>query len=420
MRYDVIVVGAGASGLMAAITAARKGCRVLVIEHKDKAGKKILATGNGKCNYTNQDQKLDHYRSTDPQFVASVLDQFGFEETIQFFEELGILPKERNGYYYPHSEQASSMVQVLLMECDRLQIKLNYDEKVRQIKQKSEYNLDVLTQSVIDKSNQRYNTTHCILASGGCASPKLGSDGSGFIISKDLGHGLIKTLPALVQLKSSDKYCKTISGVRTQGQITLFTIEKTSKKEIPLSKEYGELVFTDYGISGIPVLQISRYAAIALNHGERLKLGIDFLTEFSYEQLIKFITNRIKTNPHKNLEEMMVGLLNHKLNYAILKEVKLDPYLSCDMINHSQILQLCKFIKFFPMNIVGTNSFDQAQVSTGGIPCNEIHGGTLESKLVKGLHFCGEIIDVDGTCGGYNLQWAWSSGYVAGNACCSS
>lgn len=408
MEYDIIIVGAGASGLVAAITAARKGSSVLVIEQKDKAGKKILATGNGKCNYTNLYQEPECYRSEDSTFAMKVLSNFDTQSTIAFFEELGIFPRERSGYLYPNSEQAASVLQVLMIECERLGVDFIYEEKVKEIN--SPYYTviaDTLTQPVKQK---KYFAKKLILATGGCASSKLGSDGSGYLLAKSLGHALIKPLPALVQLKSADKFCKTLSGVRTTARVTAYQEKKI------LSMEEGELVFTDYGISGIPILQISRFVAKALDHKEKVHLIIDFLPMYTTEEVQKLLQSRVQQNLLKNLEQMMVGLFNHKLTYIMIKEAKLDPYLSLKTLKKRDLEQLSLQIKEFRMNIHDTNSFENAQVTAGGVPTNEIDPATMESKRNKRLYLTGELVDVDGTCGGYNLQWAWSSGYLAGSA----
>jgi predicted Rossmann fold flavoprotein len=426
LKYDVVIIGAGASGLVAAITAARQGSSVLVIEKKDAAGKKILATGNGKCNFTNRVQNSECYRSDDIAFVMKVLSVFDVHQTIQFFKELGILPKERDGYLYPNSEQASSIVSVLTMECQRLKVQFRFNETVSEIKEplytviteaieyntfnkspKDTKNKIGKTQETIIKKNSYY-AGNLILASGGCASPKLGSDGSGYALAQSFGHAVIKPLPALVQLKSPDKFCKTISGVRTEAVVELFADNKL------LVSEKGEILFTDYGISGIPVLQISRFASKALDHNEKVFLRLDLLPLLTKSELLTHLKARISSNPDRNTEEMMVGLLNHKLTYIIIKEAKLDPYKLSGQMSEQELRALADSIKEFIMIISDTNSFDNAQVCAGGIATAYINAETMESKLVKGLYFAGEILDVDGTCGGYNLQWAWSSGYLAG------
>ena len=411
MEYDVIIVGAGASGLMAAIAAARQGSSVLVIERKEKPGKKILATGNGKCNFTNRFQSPDCYRSDDSAFAMKVLSCFDVSNTLAFFEDLGIYPKEREGYYYPNSEQAASVVQVLVMECSRLGVGFRYSETVIEIVKPY---FEVVTESLEDKKRNRYRGKKLIVAAGGCASAQLGSDGSGYELMKSLGHSIIKPLPALVQLKSPDKYCKTVSGVRTHAVVTAYDKEKQ------LGMEEGEIIFTDYGISGIPILQLSRFVAKALDKGKSCWLSLDFIKDRTKEELKSILKRRIQQNPGKNLEEMMIGLLNHKLNYILMKEANLDPTIPSTKVSERDIDRLAQQIKSLRLQINGTNSFENAQVCCGGVKTGEIDDATMESKLVKKLYLAGEVVDVDGTCGGYNLQWAWSSGYLAGlNAGCA-
>jgi predicted Rossmann fold flavoprotein len=407
VEYDVIIVGAGASGLMAAIAAARQGSSVLVIERKEKPGKKILATGNGKCNYTNRFQSPDCYRSDDSAFASKVLSCFDVSKTLEFFEELGIYPKEKDGYYYPNSEQATSVVQVLVMEGLRLGVQYRYSEIVLEI---AEPYFDVITESSEDKKRHRYHGNKLILAAGGCASPQLGSDGSGYGLAKSLGHSVIKPLPALVQLKSPDKNCKTVSGVRTGVCVTAYDQEKE------LSMEEGEIIFTDYGISGIPIMQLSRFVAKSLDHGKSCWLMLDFIKDRSMAEMRDLLHRRIEQNPNKTLEEMLVGLFNHKLNYIFIKTANLDPLMPVSKVSNQSIDQLIQQMKHYKLSINGTNSFENAQVSCGGVNTKELEPTTMESKIVKKLYLTGELVDVDGTCGGYNLQWAWSSGYVAGTA----
>lgn len=400
----MIIVGAGASGLVAGISAARKGSSVLIIEQKDKAGKKIFATGNGKCNFTNKYQSIDCYRCDDSTFVTRVLSNFDMKDTLDFFEGLGIYPKERNGYIYPNSEQSASIVSVLMMECERLNIDIVYNEKVIKIS-RPDFTITTINS---DKKEKSYYSYKLILATGGKASPKLGSDGSGYKLAERFGHKINKPLPALVSLKSPDKFCKTVSGVRTPAKVTAYADTKF------LSDEEGEIIFTNYGISGIPIMQLSRFVAKALDSDKDVYLELDFIPDRSKEKIFEILKLRCN-HSSKNLEQMLVGMFNHKLNYVMIKKAKLDLGLHMNKIKDSDLMKLTEEIKKFRIRINDTNTFDFAQVTSGGVSTYEINPITMESNLKNNLYITGELIDVDGTCGGYNLQWAWSTGYIAGN-----
>lgn len=411
MNKDVIIIGGGASGLVGAITAAKQGRRVTILEHKDTIGKKILATGNGKCNYSNRYQGIECYRGEDPEFVKDIFNQFGVEETVVFFKELGIFPRERKGYLYPNSEQASSILEVLSMELNHLQVEIICNEHVSKIEpypldsQKKEEKKKGFT---IYTQNNRYYARQVILATGGTASSNLGSDGSGYEIAKKLGHSIVKPVPALVQLRSKAKYFKYLAGVRTQAKIQLF-IDNHS-----IGYSQGELQLTQYGVSGIPIFELSRYAARGLEEHKKVHLSIDYLPEQTAEELKKLIKERILFCSYKTIGELLIGLMNQKLSAVLIKEAGIDRNQLAVQLNQHEINRLVEKIKNFIVTIHETNPFSNAQVSAGGVLTEEIHNKTLESKIIKGLYFTGELLDIDGTCGGYNLQWAWSTGYIAG------
>lgn len=394
----IYVVGGGASGLFAAICAARRNKKVTILEHKEKAGKKILATGNGKCNYTNLVQNKECYRSSNPFFSEEILKAFDEKATIEFFREIGIYPLEKNGYLYPNSGQAASVAEVLLLEAERTGVTIETNVHVHKIDKK----LNIYTEE------KKYQAEGIILAAGGKAAPAHGSDGSGLLIARELGHNIITPLPALVQLKSSARYFKTLAGVRSEAEVKLY-IDNQLKVF-----EKGEILLADYGLSGIPIMQISRYAAEAINNGRRVTVALDFLPFLSKEELEGMLKARLKRNMKETLEEAFLGLVNKKLAYTAIKECKLDPFLTSKDLKDSQLMLLVTQLKEWKVAITETHSFEHAQVMAGGIDTKEINVLSMESKLVKGVYFAGEIVDVDGTCGGYNLQWAWSSGYVAG------
>lgn len=435
LKYDLIIVGAGASGLVAAIAGARNKQKVLVIEKNSQAGKKILATGNGRCNYTNLYQDAQCYRSDDSEFVRNVLSHFDVQKTISFFKELGVYPNNVNGYIYPNSEQASSLVDLLMIECKRLKVDFRFQEKVievqaphftiktqhtpmsekklqRHLRKKGDFNSYDLYKDYYLEDRQEFNSYHgkkLILATGGRAQPKLGSDGSGYTIAKLFGHSLNQPLPALVQLESPDKICQTVAGVRCKARVKVICEKKL------IAYEEGEINFTDYGISGIPIMQISRFVSIALAEEKDIHLDMDLLTDLSDEDLKDELRKRISHNGHKNIHQILIGLLNDKLSYGLVKRAGIDLKLPSKEISHKELERLVDEIKEFILIIDGTKSFDRAQVTTGGIPTKEVNPDNMESKLVDNLYLAGELLDVDGTCGGYNLQWAWSSGYLAGN-----
>ena len=369
------VIGGGASGMMAAITAAEAGARVILLEHKDRIGKKILSTGNGRCNFTNIHQEPICYHSEDPLFPWRVVSRFGARDAVSFFLQLGVYSKNRNGYLYPNSDQASAVLDALRMELRRLSVEIRTETHCSEI--------------IPGKKGFRIHTDkgtvsadRVILCAGSRAAPSTGSDGSGYDLAKRLGHRMVPVLPALVQLKCGESFFKQIAGVRANGTVSIWADGEC------LARDTGEIQLTGYGISGIPVFQVSRYTAQALYEKKAVAAELDFMPDFTKEQMQAFLKAR-----------GLSGITRTKCAGKFTEE---------------EIHKLCCLIKCFRVTVSGTNSFDQAQVCRGGIDTTEVDPETLESRLVPGLYFAGEILDVDGMCGGYNLQWAWSSGYVAG------
>lgn len=412
INTEITVIGGGAAGLMAAITAARCGAKTLIIEHMDRVGKKILSTGNGKCNYTNALQGVSYYRGEDPAFVLPILEQFGMEETVSFFQELGICPKERRGYFYPSSEQASAVLDVLRMECDYRNVRILTSCHISSIqKETNGYRIHT------DKG--AISTLKIIFATGLLAAPKTGSDGSAFLHIERLGHHFIDIVPALVPLQGKQSFFKALAGIRAEMTIDLYAknanITDNQNNWQKLCTETGELQLTDYGISGIPVFQISRFATRALHDGRDVCVKIDFLPNFTFEEALAMLETRFYERAHgKDCSQALIGLFNKKLIDVLLKESGIDLHLPAEQIKPKQLEWLLTTTKQFHVDIIGSKSTDAAQVCAGGVATCEVDETTLESKLAEGVYFAGEILDVDGTCGGYNLQWAWSSGYVAG------
>lgn len=400
MRH-VAVIGGGAAGMMAAITAAREGVKVTILEHKDRIGKKILSTGNGRCNFTNTFQTPACYRSDNRDFAWNIIQKFNVEKTISFFKELGIYPKDRNGYLYPYSDQAAAILEVLQIEIAKLNICVMTEINVLDI-QPVKRGIRVTT----DKKTITVDSV--ILACGSKAAPVTGSDGSGYQLAKLLGHRIVPVLPALVQLRCAEKFYKSISGVRVQGTVEIYA------DDISLASDTGEIQLTNYGISGIPVFQVSRYAAKAIYQKQSVTAVLNFMPDMNKDEFLSFLQERITLCPHKTLDEFFIGIFPKKLCELWIRLSRLPKEMRVSDLSGEQLEKLVLLIQHLRTHITETNAFEQAQICCGGVDTTEINPDTLESNYVPEIYFAGELLDVDGICGGYNLQWAWSSGFVAG------
>lgn len=404
---QIIIIGAGAAGLTAAIFAARAGASVTVLEHTDKAGKKILSTGNGKCNITNQFQTSSCYRGNDGSFAMEVLKAFNEKDTIDFMESLGILCKEKNGYVYPRSEQAAVVRDGLLMECRSLGVTIEYQVKLQTIQREKQF---FILSAKTANGNKAYQCQKLILAPGSKAAPNTGSDGSGYELAKGLGLKVIKPLPALVQLRCEEGIYKEAAGVRCHAAVAINVNGEM------VSWEEGELQITNYGISGIPVMQLSRFAVKALETKKQVTAVIDFFPEMEEEELKLRLTNMVKHFPERTMEDILAGFLNRKLASALLKEMGIKKNKTAVWCDESYIQGIGVFLKSYKTQVTGSNSFKEAQVCQGGVATTEINSHTMEAKKVPGLYLAGEVLDIDGTCGGYNLQFAWATGAIAGKS----
>jgi len=381
-RYALIIIGGGAAGLAAAIAAAKTGIKPLVLEAGDSAGKKILSTGNGKCNYGNLQLNGSCYHSGQPAFVEKVLTAFNTYDTVAFFRELGILPRIRNGYLYPRSEQAKDLRNALLHAVAEYGIDLRTDSRVISVRHSD-------AGFTVDTGTELYVCERLILAAGGKAAPRTGSDGSGYLMASDLGHSLRTVTPALTGLTVKPSI-RIASGVRTEAVVSLY-IDGTWVR-----REEGELQFSDHGLSGIPILQLSGEAARAISEKRKVELELDFFPEYGKRTLSKILRSR-------GNEPDLTGLLPDKL---------------CRLCRETAGSKgdLASVATSFRLNVTDTNGFDRAQTCSGGVDVRQIHPDTMESRKLPGLYFAGEIMDVDGQCGGYNLHWAWATGILAGTA----
>ncbi len=437
MAIKIGIIGGGAAGMMAAITAAGQGANVTLLEGNDRLGKKILSTGNGKCNLGNEKLDMEEYYTSAPDFLEKSLQRFSTDDTIDFFRGLGLLIKSKNGYLYPAGEQAAIVLDVLRFEVEAKGVHIVTECKVDKIesigqnsyaspknaeawKKTSSLETEIVKGNTLETGNQRggftvigggkqYHFDKIIIACGGQAAPKTGSDGSGYKLAKKLGHSLIPTVPALVQLRCREDYLKNVAGVRADALIKVL-----AQGEI-VAVERGELQLTDYGISGIPVFQLSRIVNYMLMEKKEVAVAIDFLPDFdesSYEQLQ---IGRTLLQGQRTVEEYFTGMLNKKLMLQFIRMAGLKPTEEIAAAEPAKIKRVYALCRNWTVHVTGSNTYDNAQVCAGGVPLEELTED-MESRKTPGVYFAGEILDVDGKCGGYNLQWAWCSGYLAGMA----
>ncbi len=402
-QYDIIIIGAGPAGLSAAIAASKSGARILLIDRNEKIGKKILVTGNGKCNLTNNIQESHCYRTDNPDKMKTVFEKFSYEKTQEFFGELGIIVRNKNGYIYPYNEQAASVreaFELLVNEIKNIEIMLESRVKDIELSRKG---------YLVISDRGKYVSDQLIITTGGYAGPKIGCDGSGYVFAGRLGHEIVKPLPALTPLKSGAPFLKKVSGVRNQAKITLLVDGN------PMKIEKGELQWTDYGISGVAIFQLSRYAIVALEQGQKVSLSLDFAPEYDKNELSDMIDTYSRIHPDRKVGDLLKGFMPAKLIPVLVREARIPEDACGREVKEKELESICSAIKEFSLRINGYMGYEKAQVTRGGISLSQVTDD-LESIFHPGLYFAGEVLDVDGTCGGYNLQWAFSSGNVAGNA----
>lgn len=417
-HHKLFIIGAGAAGLMAAITASDFGIDTAMLEGNDRIGKKILTTGNGRCNITNKstmtglDEWADllcKYHSNQPDFPLPVLKQFGIRQTIDLFQTLGLpLVSLEDGRMYPMSLQAGSVLDIFRLALEERSVPVYVNHKVLDVIVSDDHPRFTIVCQTETEEEVAVTSDYLLLCTGGLTAPKTGTDGSGYSLAQHLGHTLIEPLPAIVQLKLQYPYLKALSGIKFEGMAHIIVNGQT------IRSEYGEILFTDYGISGPAILQLSREASYNLAHGESVVLSVDLMPDRSEEEVVDFLEMHWGTFGHRTVTDSFIGIINKKLIPVLMKEAGINQQsnLLCQDLTWKTKKQFYRMMKRWEFIVTDTNSFTYAQTTAGGIDTTEIHKETLESKLVSGLYFAGEVIDVDGDCGGYNLQWAWSSGYA--------
>lgn len=394
---DIIIVGGGAAGLMAAVTAARAGANVTILEHQPTCGKKLLATGNGRCNLTNTQTYPDAYRSHEPKAVAEVLRRFNVEDTLAFFSGLGLYIRDKDGWIYPYSQQARTVLHLFLSEIGHLGVKIKTQVDIRKIVRTDRWRL------IADSGVYRADAV--IIAAGSKASNLPGADGSGYALARSLGHRILPVLPALVPLVCEGDYFKQWAGLRMEAGVTLCLNGNDIKRET------GEVQMTDYGVSGIPVFQLSRYAVEGIAEKKRAELSLDLVPGIGVRELEGLLRKKKARSPYKDWTEILMGIFPEKFCPVVIRHTRRageDAYPR----------HMARKLKHWRIPVKGWKDYIYAQVCMGGVDLRQVDPNTLGSRLHKGLYFAGEILDVDGACGGYNLQWAWSSGAVAAQAAC--
>lgn len=401
----IVVIGGGASGLAAAIMAARNGASVTVLERMQRVGKKLLATGNGRCNLSNRRLDTARYHGRFPGFVEGIFAQFGLPETLAFFDELGVsVAEEEEGKLFPASQQASSVLDVLRYEMARWGV-TEVCESIVQVVQLQRGGC-----RCVCGDGKAFEADRAIICAGGKSSPNLGSNGGGFKLAQALGHSIVEPFPALVQVQLEAPYLNHLAGVAIQGQAQAW-VEGALQRT-----EQGELLFAKYGISGTAILQLSRAVSEATVHRRGTRLVLDLYPETPEDALEALIRARIEKNPGKPIEFCFVGWIHKRLISVLLKLAEItNAQRPCGELSPGEIARLATAMKSWTIPCSGTQSWMFSQVTAGGVPVNEVNAVTLESRIAPGVYFAGEVLDIDGDSGGYNLQWAWSSGAVAGS-----
>ncbi len=424
---DIAIIGGGAAGLAAAIEAAtclqrqgsglglgRIGTRsetginpVVVLERLDRVGKKILATGNGRCNLSHQPVCLDDYHGLNRSFAGPALGRYDVAVTLDWFRQMGLLCRTgEDGRVFPYSYQATAVLDILRRALDRLPVTLRTSFRVSDLRPKRTGEF-LLT----DSDGQRLYARSVIVTTGGLAAPSFGCSGDGYSLLTRLGHRMVETKPAIVQINCHKDAVRGLAGIRVNGTATLMCRQKVCRQE------QGEILFTDYGLSGPPILQLSRavHDALEQSRPDDATVHLDFLPELSLPDLVAWLKKRQAGDPSLPLQDFLNGLLHKKAGMALVKQAcgcSLAEPLS--VLPEQAIQKLATLVKDWPLVVTGTQGWQQAQVTAGGVTVDDFAAETLASRLVPGLFAAGEVLDIDGDCGGYNLQWAWSSGRLAG------
>lgn len=421
-KYDVVIVGGGAAGMSAAISCRRNHPKhsIVIIDRTFALGRKILVCGGGRCNLTNKhlDSNLKtHYNGTEYTFLESVFTQFPYEEIVSFFEDLGVELQEdrksKSGKIFPITNQAKTITSLLIDELERNQITIFLNNECTSIEYKNE-SFHIMARNTASKGssikNDKIKAKKIILSAGSKTYPALGSNGSGYDLSRSLGHSIIKPVPSGLPLEGKNVLSQELQGIKITAEVTSYIEGKEGKKIT------DDLLFTKYGLSGSAILNISREISIHLNREKKKNcfVAINFIPGKSVEQVTRLLHKRWERRPNQSVEKSIFGILPNKVSGILLDSVKVEKNKPVDTLSKIEIINIVEALSNTKIQISGTRGWNEAEFAAGGVNTTEVKIGSLESKQQQGLYFCGEILDVDGEIGGYNLSWCWSSGWVAG------
>lgn len=393
-KINIAIIGAGASSLLTSIFLSKHNFNVTIYERNNKIGKKLLATGNGRCNITNTNISLNNfYTNSDKSLLKDIFNSFDFHKCKEFFNNIGIeFIEGEKGRIYPMSQTASSIVDSLEYVALQNGVKINLNSEIE--------NIDYKNKKFILNNKMQYDKL--IIATGSVAMPKLGSNDSGYRFAEQFKHNIVKPFASLVQLVSSNKNLDMISGVKIQGSV---------------NNRQGDILFTKYGVSGSAILDISRDISNNLQHQKNIKLTIDTMPTISKNKLVDMLLQRVKIVGDKDINSWLDGLQNKKLTKYIMLNSNISNSIKyAKFLNRKDIVKIVHTIKNLEFEIVDTKGFESCEVCAGGVDLSQIDLKTMQSKKQKNLYFTGEVLDIDGDCGGYNLHWAWASGFICANS----
>ncbi len=393
--YDILIIGGGAAGLAAAVSAKRenKSASVAIAEKGERVGRKILATGNGRCNFTNTDMSPGYFFG-DKDFIAKILADFSTEDALSFFAFLGVKPKISEGRVYPLSNKASAVLDALRFFCEENGVEFLTGKNITKLTYGKAFDADGI------KANK------IIVATGGKAAPAFGSDGAGYSLLKSFGHTILPQKAALVSIKTETAQIQGLKGVKSYARVS--ALDSNGKE---LFSDKGELLFTDYGISGIPAMQISRFAE------RSCCVKLDLMPDCTFNEALDELQTRAKSFPERKLENLYSGMMDKKLAIAMLRYAEVrDLSAPAKTLNDKSIRKCGEFLKNLKLKISGDTGWQNAQTTVGGADLTEFDPNTMQSKLQKNLYAAGEVLNCDALCGGYNLHWAWATGIKAGKS----